>query len=125
MKHTQSYFYGSGHSLVRISDRLYQPVDVSTLLKKPVLAEPLADNLKLLLKFVTFSIAGFLMGGVLAELVANDILSSLEFNFLYVVRPFFEALSFSTFLSGIISAGIVGAMIGVIVAGLSLINVPE
>lgn len=125
MKQDLNYFYGTGQSLVRMSDRVYQPIDISTLLKKETIAVSFSDTTKRNIKFATFIISGFLIGGLLGELYVQQVLSSVEFGFLEVAAGLFRAVSIPESLSTVFSAGTVGTGLGGIIAFLSTVQVPE
>lgn len=125
MKQDIGYFYGSGESLVRISDRSYQPIDVRSILKKQLITSEVSDSLRVNLKMSLFVLAGFLIGGVLGELIVSGVLSADEFGFMMAATSFFQSLSMSIFLSNIFSAGLVGGGLGTVVGLLSLIQIPE
>lgn len=125
MKHDLNYFYGTGQSLVRMSDRLYQPIDVSSIMRKEPLAVAFSDTTKRNIKFATFIIVGFLLGGLLGELYVQQVLSTVEFGFLEVAASFFRAVSIPESFSTVFSAGIVGTGLGGVIAFLSTIQVPE
>jgi hypothetical protein len=125
MKHDLNYFYGTGQSLVRMSDRVYQPIDVSSLLKKETLAVSLSDTAKRNIKFATLVISGFLVGGLLGELYVQQVLSDFEFGFLTSASSLFRAVSLPESLSTVFSAGTMGTGLGAVIAFLSTIQVPE
>ncbi len=125
MKHDLNYFYGTGQSLVRMSDRVYQPIDVSSLLKKESLAVSLSDTAKRNIKFATLVISGFLVGGLLGELYVQQVLSDFEFGFLTSASSLFRAVSLPESLSTVFSAGAMGTGLGAVIAFLSTIQVPE
>lgn len=126
MKQQVGYFYGMGESLVRVSDRqVFQPVDVSSLLHRNSHPVRISQKWQTGLKIGLFAIAGFLIGGVLGQLLIRDVVSSVEFGFLTVMVGLLQSLSLSAFLSTTFSGGIVGLSLGVIVGLLSLIQVPE
>jgi hypothetical protein len=126
MKHQQNYFYSNSGSIVPLSNRGYQSLDISYLVHKPAETQiSLVENWKTQIKLAFFPISGFLMGGLAGQLVANNVLSEVEFGFLYIAAGLFEKLAVANYLSEILSAGFVGLFIGAIVGILSLVPVLE
>lgn len=125
MKSNTEYFYGTGPGIVRVSDRIYQPIDVGSLLRKEHLQFEIPVLLRKILKASAWLLSGFIIGGFAGEYVADYTLSSYQFNFLLVAADFFQSLSVSTYLSTIFSAGVVGSMLSGMIGLLSLVKVPE
>ena len=125
MKQELDYFYGTGQSLVRISDRIYQPVDVSALLKREPIAAAFSDSAKRKIKLTSFLISSFLFGGLMGQLYLQQVLSNIEFGFLEIAAGLFRWAALPESVSTVFSSGMVGTVLGGIIVFLSTLQVPE
>ena len=107
MKQQVEFFYGTGPGLVRVSDRIYQPIDVGSLVKREPLAIKISPTLKIIIKTTAFLLVGFLLGGFFGEFLVRDAASSSEG------------------LGTIFSAGAIGIIVSGMIELLSFIPVLE
>ena len=113
MKSQTDFFYGTGPGIVRVSDRIYQPIDVGSLLKRPSVQMVFPEWLTKALKIGALLLSGFLVGGFFGEFLVDNYFS------------LYHSLSTVDSLRIILIVGGIGMLLSGIIGLLSRVPVPE